>query len=247
MRLAFSLALLFLTVLGLQAQNLSKSDPSLSNKYKASDIIDPRYGIQLYEGLNHWLEGDSLRKCNGTPCTGWVEDFYEAGQKLHRGYYVDGALKIYTNFFPDGKVEREFRALDEHRYNIEKYYQNGNLKSKVKYYRGVALEWFDYHENGNLELHEETSKGKDYVTLRKTYFANGLMESELVLEDKKNKRYQFKSYFENGNVQEEGQIEYSEEMLDYLRIFQWKIYNESGKLVKQVDYIFGKINSEETF
>ena len=77
-------------------------------KYDNS-IVDETYGIQLYEPLNMVLEGDSVRMENGYAVNNWKEDFYNDGTLLHRGYYIDGQLKVYKNYYPNGQIEREFK------------------------------------------------------------------------------------------------------------------------------------------
>ena len=77
-----------------------------------SDIIDPVYGITLYEPLNLYLHSDSTRIEEGYAVNGWKEDHYSTGELLHKGYYIEGQLKVYKNFYPNGNVERNFKAID---------------------------------------------------------------------------------------------------------------------------------------
>ena len=58
--------------------------------YEAKDVVDPEYGITIYEAMNKRLRGDSARQCSISKCNGWVEDYYKNGQLLHKGYYEHG-------------------------------------------------------------------------------------------------------------------------------------------------------------
>ena len=67
------------------------------DKKYTEDIIDDVYGITIYEPLNMGLSPDSVRMEKGYAVNNWKEDFYTNGQMLHRGYYIDGQLKVYKN------------------------------------------------------------------------------------------------------------------------------------------------------
>ena len=59
-------------------------------KYDAKDIVDPVYGIRMYDALNPNIGGDSIRNSHkGYACQGWVQDQYTSGKLLHKGYYED--------------------------------------------------------------------------------------------------------------------------------------------------------------
>ena len=74
-------------------------------------MIDSVYGINKYEDLNQRLGGDSVRNDKkGYAAIGWIKDFYPNGKVLHKGYYIEGQLKIYKNYFPNGQLERQFRT-----------------------------------------------------------------------------------------------------------------------------------------
>src|ERR1035437_11083976 len=105
-----ALLFLFISIIKLSfAQSFGTTQP---NKYKASKVVDPVYGIRMYEKLNFAIGGDSVRNDRkGYAAQDWVQDLYESGRVLHRGCYEDGHLKIYKNFFGNGNVERVFKIL----------------------------------------------------------------------------------------------------------------------------------------
>ncbi|MBL4670187.1 MAG: hypothetical protein JKY30_13115 [Flavobacteriales bacterium] len=100
----------------LDAQNLS------GNKYIPEAVIDSKYGIIMYEKLNMMLGGDTVRNQNGYAANGFIQDYYTSGQLLHKGFYVDGQLKVYKNYFPNGKVERNFRMVDLNKAKMDIFY-----------------------------------------------------------------------------------------------------------------------------
>jgi antitoxin component YwqK of YwqJK toxin-antitoxin module len=129
----YSIFLCFLIPEILLAQQDLTSQLPKAKRYDPKEVIDEEYGINLYEKLNIRLSSDSVRNCKGYACSGWVEDYYTNGAVLHKGYYIDGQLKIYKNFYPNGNVEREYKIIDDYKSNMKKYYENGTLKSDIKY------------------------------------------------------------------------------------------------------------------
>ena len=120
-----------------------------------SDIIDPIYGITIYEPLNLYLHSDSTRMEEGYAVNGWKEDHYSTGELLHKGYYIEGQLKVYKNFYPNGNVERNFKAIDSFKSKLTLFFPNGNIKSKISYSNDFAMEWTDYNTNGNISFYEK--------------------------------------------------------------------------------------------
>jgi len=154
------------------AQDLSSQIPE-DKKYDKS-VVDEFFGIRMYEPLNVALGGDSVRMDkNGYAADGWREDYYEDGTLLHRGYYIEGQLKVYKNYYPNGQLEREFKSVDGFRSQVSLYYNDGTLKSNVKYVEGAALVWADYFPNGKMEYYEEYHKSFTYHIAKKSFYDNG--------------------------------------------------------------------------
>ncbi len=96
------------------AQNDLTDKKLYHNTYDPKKVIDEKYGIVMYEKLNMMLGKDSIRNgATGYAANGFIEDYYTSGQLLHKGFYVDGQLKIYKNYYPNGKEEQVFRSMDE--------------------------------------------------------------------------------------------------------------------------------------
>ena len=210
-------------------------------------IVDPEYGIDVYENLNYRLGGDSSRMDGkGYAARGWIEDYYPGGRVLHRGYYTDGHLKIYKNHYPDGTVERSYRTLDNYRSSMEIYYTDGTLRSRVLYSEGIPLKWEDFYPSGKLAYTEEFNKTLDYYLAKKSFHDNGVLDESLLLVKESKRLYESKRYSNTGMLVQEGRIVFNQDEFDYQKIGKWSIYDPSGKLVKEQYYVDGKLNKEKS-
>lgn len=215
-------------------QGFSKEAPPA--KYSAAKVVDPTYGITMYEKLNAKTGGDSVRHDRkGYACQEWVTDIYESGKILHRGYYEDGQLKIYKNYYENGTVERSFKQVDFKRCNMQLFYPDGKLKSEITYYEGAPQIWTDYYPNGQIEYYEENTKDMAYLVARKSYAENGKPLEIFELLDEKKKKYTKKEYDENGTgkLRAEGPMKFSPSMLDYQKDGVWTVYDEKGSSRKE--------------
>jgi antitoxin component YwqK of YwqJK toxin-antitoxin module len=236
------LLILFLTLTGQQfifAQFFGQIPEE--KKYKASQVIDPDYGIKMYEKLNFQIGGDSVRNDKrGYACQGWVQDLYESGTILHKGYYEDGHLKVYKNFFENGNVERSFKVIDFKKSNEQIFYSDGKLKADITFYEGNPQMETDYYPNGQIEYLEENTKNMEYLIQRKSYAEDGKPQELFEMTDPKKKIYSKKEYHENGNIKSEGPMKYNPAAIDYQKDGAWKNYDESGKLVSQENWVNGE-------
>lgn len=203
-------------------------------KYEASKVVDPDYGITMYDKLVFAIGGDSVRNDKkGYACQGWVEDFYTSDKILHKGYYEDGHLKIYKNFFENGNVERSFKVTGMKTAKMQIFYPDGKLKSDITYFDGEPQIWTDYYPNGQIEYMEENSKNMEYVIYRKSYTQDGKPQEIFEITDQKKKIYSKKEYYENGNIKAEGPMRYNPAVIDYQKDGTWKVYTESGSVTTE--------------
>ncbi|MFN3342337.1 MAG: toxin-antitoxin system YwqK family antitoxin [Flavobacteriales bacterium] len=219
--------------------NLKKQLPE-KQKFDAANVIDSTYGIMMYERLNPHSEGDSIRLCGSYACQSWVEDFYTTGTLLHKGFYIDGQLKTYKNYFPNGNVERDFKAIDNYKATCKIYYSNGQLKSDIKYNNGTIESWTDYSETGVVIYQEVSTKGGDFLEFKKFFFDDGSPKQIMVLADKKKRSYSYTEYHPNGKVKAQGIKLFSEGLGDYVNDGEWKFFDESGKQSKTETYSKGE-------
>lgn len=219
--------------------NLESQVPK-EKKYDAS-IVDEKFGIQLYESLNLALGGDSVRMENGYAVNNWKEDYYKDGSLMHRGYYIEGQLKVYKNYYPNGQVEREFKNIDGFRSLCKLFYTDGALKSEVKYVEGSPLVWVDYYKNGQMEYYEEYHKSFLYYIAKRSYFETGQAQSLMELINKKKLDYSQNDFYNNGNNKIVGSLRYDMSAYDYFKTGKWTYYNESGKATKEELYDGGLV------
>ena len=184
---------------------------------------------------------------NGYAVNNWKEDYYTNGQLLHKGYYIDGQLKVYKNYYPDGTLEREFKNIDGFRSKSALYYPNGNIKSEITYLNGAPILWIDYFNNGNMEYFEEYNKNLLYHTAKKSFYQTGQIESILEITSKKKLHFLFYEYHKNGKTKVEGTLKYDMNMYDYYKTGTWIHFNEVGKETKHETYSDGKVIKSKDF
>jgi len=205
------------------------------------DVYDSAYGINVYDKLNMNIGGDSVRNDpKGYAQQGWTEDYYPNKQVLHKGYYIDGQLKAYKNFFPNGQLEREFKMTDLSKSAMTIYFKDGKMRSNISYAGSNVLKEEDYYPSGQLEYVEENDRKAGCYIQRKFYSQNGKPTSLLEITDQKRKIYSSKEYYENGNIKEEGQVIYSEAVGDYQKNGKWKFYDERGGLKEEKSFAKGE-------
>lgn len=198
------------------------------------DVYDSAYGINTYDALCIGTGGDSTRNDGrGYAVQGWIEDMYPGGKTLHKGYYIDGQLKAYKNYFPNGQLEREFKMTDLNKSNKIVYYGDGKLRSNIIYSGNNVLKEEDYYQSGQLEYVEEYDKKCEYYLQRKFYSISGKPTSLLEITNKGKKVYSSKEYYDNGNIKEEGETIFNSGVGDYQKNGKWKFYDESGKLKEE--------------
>jgi antitoxin component YwqK of YwqJK toxin-antitoxin module len=215
------------------AQKFSDQVPQIK-RYTPAEITDPDYGIIRYNKLVPSMSGDSIRYTkDGYNAQGWQEDFYVSGKLLHKGFYQDGQIKIFKNFYENGQVERNFTTADVRHCKLEIYYEDGKVRSTIIYCDGNPQNEYDFFPNGNPEYVEENDKDMEFLYKRNSYFENGIPESTFELVDKKAKKYIKKEYYENGRVKEEGTMYYKKDLLDYQKEGEWTYYDDKGNILKK--------------
>ena len=235
------LCLLAGTFLPLQAQ-----DPSLlaSQEFAIPEVADEEVhkALDRFDRFNPALGSDSIRYCGEHPCTGAVEDHYPDGTLMHKGHYDRGRLIIYKNYHNNGTLEREFKSTDARRSQMTTYHSNGNLRSRTRYFNGIAIEYQDHYMNGQLRYAEEKHRSEPYYLRMDLFDANGDPISTLQLVDKKKVEFELKEYYAGGIVKTEGRARYNPLRMDSQRIGTWRTYSASGELLKEEEYIDGKVH-----
>lgn len=211
-------------------------------KYSPTEVVDPEYGIEMYNKLIFNVGGDSVRYGKkGYNVQGWMEDYYTDGTLLHKGFYENGQLKAFKNYYPNSIVERSFRITDYRHCEMTSYYQTGKIKSEVIYYDGNVQKQTDYHDNGVIAYAEENEKNNEYLYKRNSYREDGSPVIVFEITDKKKKLYMHKEFNDNGKVKEEGGMKFLDG--DYVKEGQWIYYDENGNVTKKEKYHDGSVTN----
>jgi len=232
---------LFLFGTAVFAQTYSDQVPQL-RRYKSSEVVDSAYGITLFDKMTPSIGGDSVRyDKKGYSAQGWMEDYYVSGKLLHKGFYVDGQLRAFKNYYENDQIERAFRMVDFKHSEVIVYFPDGKLKSQIHYYSKAVQKEIDYYHNGNVDMVEENYGDNDYLIKRNSFFENGYAETIFELIDKKKKTYMHKEFYENSKLKEEGTLKFYKDRNDYLKEGEWKTYKDNGELKKTEQYQAGEL------
>lgn len=213
--------------------------------FMRDDTVADFVGITKYDVFCPILEGDSVRFCAKTPCTGWIKDYYPGTEKLiHEGSYEYGHISnAFTNYFINGKIERTFvKKANGDYYTLQVFDSLSNPISAIEYYRTAVIKRKDYYRGGVLELDEVFDKKGNYIVCQKYFYPNGKMFSELLLTDNKRNVYSYKEYSITGNLKLLGQKVRNPEINDYFNHQKWIYYDETGKIIREENYIKGVLS-----
>jgi len=137
---------------------IAKSDSSSTEGKSESVSFDPEADSTVYtayKAFSSELGGNTIRiENNGAPCQGWVKDYYENGNILHKGYYVDGELKIFKNYYNNGAMERSSKLTSYSKANVKLFYPDGRQKSSLKYSKGRLYKWSEFiYNDGDIDIY----------------------------------------------------------------------------------------------
>jgi antitoxin component YwqK of YwqJK toxin-antitoxin module len=224
------------------AQRFADQVPQI-RRYNQTDVLDTADGIKIYNKLIESIGGDSITYNKaGYNLQGWNEDYYTSGKLLHRGYYVDGKVIVFKNFFENGQVERSVVNPDPLHCNIDIYYEDGKQKKQISYYNGLPQKKYEFYKNGLPKYAEENEKEMKYLTLKKTWYSNGQTENQIELTDPKNKKYIQKTYYSSGQLKEEGPLVLSNDGKEYVKDGVWNFYDVSGKKKGSEKFVLNKVS-----
>lgn len=213
-------------------QRFTEQIPQLK-KYKQSEVLDSVKGIDIFDRLVEALGGDSVKfNKQGYNVQGWSEEYYQNGAILHKGYYVDGKIKVFKNYYENGQIERTFINPDPLHAVLHLYFENGQPKRRITYYNGKPQKLYEFYENGLPKLTEEKEKDLKYPLLRKEWFSDGQIYKELEINDLKEKQYKASIYYPNGQLKERGNYKLGHDGNSLEKTGYWQYYDEKGKKIK---------------
>jgi len=226
------------------AQRFADQIPQIK-RYNQEEVLDSTEGIKMYNKLIESIGGDSITYNKaGYNLQGWNEDYYLNGKLLHRGYYVDGKVIVFKNFFENGQCERTVVNPDPIRCNIDIFYADGKQRKQVSYYNGLPQKKYEFYSNGLPKYAEENEKDMKYLTSKKSWYSNGQVEQALELKDVKHKKYDQKVYYSSGQIKEEGTMILSADGKEYVKDGVWIFYDNGGKKKKTEKYTAGSTASK---
>ena len=201
---------------------LFAQDKQTGKIFKGPDIVKSD-GINYFDKWNTVLGSDSIRKDDGgAPYQGWVEDLYETGQIAHTGFYADGHVNTYKNYYEDGTEERTFMRSNEVKSRMKKNYPNSKLKSDIEYFNRTPIEWKELYNNGDLKYTQMSGKTKEYLVSKKAYYQGKKPQLLMELTNPKELLYAYKEFSESGQVTAEGQLKFNSETKNYDKVGDWK-------------------------
>lgn len=212
-----------------------------------TDSTEVDLGIPDYDNFCVIMGGDSVRLQNGRPITGFIKDTYPSGKLKHKGYYENGKITTFTNYYENGNIERNFRLKTDRKGVLEVFYPHGEPLSIVEWNNGESSKWVDYYESGQIEFTEELNKNMEYYLYMRFYFEDGKPQILFELTDEKSRTYTYTEFYPDGKVKESGKKVHNANMGDYQMEGTWQYYDETGKLVLEEDYLKGQLTDDRTY
>lgn len=205
-------------------------------------LMSPDEVPDPYAPLNAALGGDSVRYAKGIPCAGRVEDRYPDGTLKHRGYYGEGRLLVYSNYHPNGALEREFTVQGSTRCSLRTWFADGVPRSETFYVGGVTRSFTEHYTNGAVRYTEEKHPSLPCYTVMDLFAPDGKPISTLHIVDKKKVVFEQREYWPGGQLRAVGRSQFNPQRYDSQRIGAWTYYDASGKPVMEERYIEGKVH-----
>uniref|UniRef100_UPI00404A946D toxin-antitoxin system YwqK family antitoxin n=2 Tax=Flavobacterium sp. TaxID=239 RepID=UPI00404A946D len=221
---------------------------------------------QMWQGewKYYWNDGKTIKKIlhyvNDT-LQGMREDYWENGNLMMRVNMIDGKKNgesVY--YYENGNLEeRSFFKNGSFHGSMVLYFENKNIKSERKYWNGRLIDTCKtYFENGQLSLMQVFDL--DTITLKNSgkqinYYPNGNMKAKVSFNDDASN---ITVYYENDMVKTVSNkldnkvhghyVQYHENGNKMFEGFaksgyyngKFKYFDKSGKLIKTVNYDFGK-------
>lgn len=221
-----------LSALALNAQRFADQIPQIK-RFKQAEVLDSVKGIAIYDKLIAALGGDSVKyNKQGYNIQGWNEEYYLNGNILHKGYYVDGKIKVFKNYYENGQLERSFVNPDPLHANLNLYFENGQPRRRIAYYDSRPQKSYEYYESGLPKLAEEKEKDLKYTTSLKEWDVNGQLVRELEMVDLKEKKFKSTLYYSSGTIKEQGLYKLANDGVTLEKSGTWQYFDEKGKKIK---------------
>lgn len=220
---------------------LTACHPNTHFKYDLEQVEDPDQGIVLYNqyasGMND--RGEVRQDAEKHVLSGWQEDFYTNGKKLHKGFYENGSLVKFENFYPNNQLERRYKGKIDEAIELKVYYTNGTLREEYKWKNGRVSERHKFFSDGSEELVYETTKS-GLLKVEQHFQKNGVMIKQIQLLDEVRRKYQSLTWTSKDNPIE--RIDYIlDEKGNKIRHGTYKKFDRNGQLAVHKVYKKGEV------
>lgn len=210
-------------------------------RYNQSQIIDSSDAAILYRRLMKVLEEDYIQLKNlGYDVQGWNEEYFESGQLMHISYYKDGRVVLFKNFYESGQCQHYITYTDSSVCNIENYFEDGALKHQLNYVNGEPKKLTEFYQNGLPKILIEYDSKLARVSSKKLWYRNAEIQEEIKLKDTLAGKYSNILYYPNGQLKEEGELQYLPETKEYINIGTRTSYESNGKKKHSTKYHFNR-------
>ncbi len=242
-RIKFYLLLGFTFLIGglAQAQSITEIPSTDVFSPDFEEVESMEYGIILYDQYANFNPEPKIRKkANGEPVNGKVEDLSSNNLLIHKGYYQDGKLRGYTNYFPNESTEREYKYKADGVGDLYVFFLNGYTRSVQKYYNFAVYHWEDYYDNGQLAYVESKGKKTGIPELIQENNYQGVTVKKIEISDNKNLKYIQTITLGNGKLSEQGELVYIEEIQDFRKDGRWVTYDKTEQVTSEIVYQKGE-------
>jgi antitoxin component YwqK of YwqJK toxin-antitoxin module len=156
-------------------------------------------------------------------------------------------VTVFTNYYENGQVERNFKTKSETRGLLEVFYPSGVVKSRVDWIKGQSQKWEDFYESGKLEFTEEFTRNLDHYLYMRFYYENGNPQTLFELINEKTRTYSYTEFYENGKIQGKGTKVHNKNIDDYQMDGLWQYFDENGKLTLEEEYVRGQLINDKKY
>lgn len=241
--LSILVTLLFSSVQVFWTQNLITTLPDGIFSPEAEQVEDYEKGIVIYDQYCIHNGLPMIRKeSSGLPVNGKIEDLYSSGFTLHKGAYVDGVLKSFTNYYVNGAKERQYKGKKPGEGKLECYFLNGYYRSLYEYKDFKLVEKETYYDNGVLEKQEEWDEETMVPTLVVTKNKDGTLVTTVQLIDKDSLIYVKDVTLASGERMEYGRMILYPSTGDIINDGPYYTYNRTGSQSSKVIYATGNVD-----
>jgi antitoxin component YwqK of YwqJK toxin-antitoxin module len=221
-----------LFIIGLTSNGFSQNIDSLGS-LDFSDLINSRNG-SVYKSINE----PAHRYCNGVRCNGEITDTFDNGKIKHKAFYINGSQHgEVTVFHSNGKVKSIGKCENGARIGTwQFFFETGNIEAEIIFDPRLRepKKWIDYYENGVIQSKFEFND-QGIPLYHFEFNEKGDTTFAYYPVDFDNLIFDFFEFHSNGHIKEKGRQKYKEND-GWVKIGEWKWFDENGKLIKEIIY-----------